>query len=307
MKKTTYLILIILFGCMQDEVSLDDNFDNPCASSINFSDTSTSFATEFDGELWIPNKGSFSSYYDGKLKINAGDSLVQQGIWNIINIQIDSPFIGYNDISYSNESFMFLHHTEDRLGYRAYVDCGFVKLTELDTINGSISGYFHGTINYPEDDLELDISNGVFNDLGITPLFCETQYDPKSIEVDLFHEWRLIGIFDIEGEIISNPPCYSITSISFTSEQNNNLTEYRISGQGVINSYWTDFELVDNSKISTSSITSTRVGGAEHDVDFEGHYFQLLGNSTLSYSIDGNILSLTSEKKSQGLKFLLDE
>ncbi len=307
MKKTPYLILILLFGCSQDEISLDDNFENPCASSINTTDVSTSFAVEFDDELWIPNKGSFSSFYDGKLKINAGDSLVQQGVWNIINIQIDNPFVGYNDISYSSESYMFLHHTEDGLGYLAYVDCGFVKLTELDTVNGSISGYFHGNINYPAGDLEIDISNGVFNNLDITPLFCETSYDAKSIIVDLFHEWKLIGIFSIEGSIISNLPCNSSTSISFSSELIGDITEYKISGRSIINSYRTDFDLADNSTFNTSSVASTRVGGAEHQMDFEDQYFNLIGNSTLSYSIDGNVLSLINAEESKVLKFVLEE
>lgn len=307
MRALFYFGLIFSVACSQDEIILEDDFDNPCTSQINITDLSTDFAAEFDGDLWIPNQGSFSSYHDGKLNINARDSPVNAGIWNSLNIQIESPFLGYNDISISNDSYMIFDHVENMHGYIVYVDCGFVKLEKLDTLNGYISGYFHGTINSPQLDLEIDISNGVFNNLEITPLFCETSYSIESVVVDLFQNWNLIGIFSIEGNIISHLPCNSLTSMTFSAESNVDFTEYIISGNGVINSYMIDLELVDNSTLITSGVLSTNKGGAEHQMDFEDYYFGLIANSTLSYSIEDNILSIINKKESVLLKFVLQE
>ncbi len=297
------ILLAISFACSKSDP--EPGFQNPCTSSAEITDTTTPFGAEIEERSWVPDNEPSASFYNGVLSINGGDDLTQIGNKYIVDIDIANPVVDYNNVSLGTGNALMLQYFDDASDYRGFVDCGFVKIETLDTINGFVSGYFHGTVNDRTSNVFIDISDGVFN-LPITSLFCEVPYQQEPVDVDLFNRWFLLGFFDSQGLPISHPPCDAAASIQFIVEDEDTTPIYEVNGFGTVNRFSADLDVGDGA-VSISSLLQTEAAGPAHEMDFEEQYFDLLTSAELQYEIEDNLLELTNSVEGVVMRFVLQE
>lgn len=298
MRVVTIMFLLFSTCCSQEEPTIEMRVDI-CSEDLELGDTETSFGAYIGNEMWRPNSSIFGAYYDKTLFINATDSGVLEGVWRTLDIQIDNPELGLNDVSYSSSRYLSLRQIEDRFGFTGFVSCGYVNLTKLDTVNNIISGYFQGVIKIPDDNSELPITNGVFNNLELAKLFCEPDFLEEAGNNSLYSNWRVIGIYTDEGNEIAFPPCNSIYTLTFSSNTDS------VTGSIGTNSYWANYSTLSDTQIGISPIGSFRGAGANHEIYFQQIYFGVLSNSRLNYEIKNNLLTLTNSKSGKMVKYFL--
>lgn len=298
MRFITIVLLILILGCSQDDPSVNEVID-VCSDDIGSSDTEKEFGADINNESWEPDFKIFATYYGGSLSINATDSGTLEEMWRTLDIQINNPVVGLNDVSYSSLHYLSLCQIENRRGFTGFVSCGYVNLTKLDTINGIISGYFQGVFEIPDNKSEVSITNGVFNDLELATLFCEPNYLIETGDNNLFTDWQVIGIYDNHENIVTFSACNSINTLTFNSGT------LRVTGSLGDDPYWADLSLISNSIIGISPFGTFRGAGNDHEIYFQRLYFEVLSGSELIYKIENNILTLTNSKSGRMVKCFL--
>ncbi|UXX79958.1 META domain-containing protein [Reichenbachiella carrageenanivorans] len=283
MKFTKFLFIVsFVIGC--------DSTDEPTPSKEPFS-------VLINGELFTPDRSGSASYYNGRLGFGAIDTIDRVGNDEKFQIffTILNPELGINSIdNFNNTSSIQLYRWIGRQGVGPIATSGEFQLTEFDTINGFFSGSFNCIFDYPDHDIYYELTDGQFNDFTLSELFCEPELsfeEPDSIS--LFNNWGLIGFKNSDGSY-SYPPCGTESRIKITQDLTENSIAY-FQGKGPINSFSFKHQILENNTFITDGIATTRVGGSEWQLDYEGDFISFLSNDIIKINLDGDRLILTNK------------
>ncbi|MFZ6012008.1 MAG: hypothetical protein ACOYXT_16820 [Bacteroidota bacterium] len=265
------------------------------------------FKADINHETWIPNFTSGGFFYGHHLQVWGSDSSSWNGISRRMSIWITNPRLGVNELTANGDNMILFSESDHRMGFSLSITIGKVTLTELDTLNGEVSGTFYG--HFSQGGKAISITNGEFNDIALKQLFCPVEYAETSGQAEMINgKWNLIGFLDQGSETLSYPPCERPVDLSFTSNLNdgdNTVPSYRyqLMGSGPINGFFMSYEFIDDSTIITSSLLSTRAGGPRYMSDYEERLFNSLASKQLKFRIQNNILTIVYNQAGDQILF----
>jgi hypothetical protein len=284
-------IIFALLSCNSEKTKIV-----PCPDNEQFS-------ALMNDKCFASDRKVTGTYYKKKLKFNALDSVISNGVLErfLIEFDLKNTAIGMNNIDNQNStSNAALRHWSGD-SFSAYgAASGEVVLTKFDTIAGRFSGTFNFEIDRPEHGIHYSITEGKFNNIEIRKNYCDPDYILKSPDsISLFNYWWVVG-FTNEDESISDPPCDYYGRLKFTPDPLNKQG-IRIEG-GYVNSFKTYSEPIDSNRFYIGFFPATRIGIAIPWVSkFESEYFNFLRDDTITYRITNDQLILSNTKTTSKL------
>jgi hypothetical protein len=229
---------------------------NGCSSTDEPLPLDEPFSVLINGELFTPDRSGSASYYKGKFRFGAIDTVDrvnnEEKFW--ILFKILNPELGVNSVDNSiNTSSIQLHRWTGRLGSAFFATSGQFVLTEFDTINSIFSGTFNGIFDYPDHDIYYELRNGQFNGFSLSELFCEPELSLESPDsISLFNNWGLVGFKNSDGSY-SYPPCGTESRIKITPDPSNSSIAL-LDGLAPINSFGSKYQILNDNTFVTDKL-----------------------------------------------------
>jgi len=286
-------------------VHIEPNISSICTDEVESNDSITTLKAELNGEEWIPDSLISARLSENQLVIEA-ISKTLDGIYHKIKAELIDPQLGVNTIDRSTANQFVYETIENGNTVIDNAFCAYINLTKLDHTENLVSGTFQIDINGRlSDPVSIDITNGVFNDLTVTSLFCEPTYEQNSDEVDIFQNWKLLGIFDEDDQLVSNPPCHSLSTVAFEKFTVDEIERIEIRGNAVLNLYFADVFNLDEDSFSVLDFVITTKSGLPFEQFFEAQFIQVFANTEVTYIIEGNILTISNSTIRRKIKLAL--
>jgi len=299
--------LIFLIACGDDDSFFNESGPSAiCTDIITSEDTQTAFKVELNGEEWVDSIIN-ARQSDEILILEAISKKVDDEITRL-RVEIRDPEFGVNNFDLVTSNQLIYETLKDDVLIINIATCGYINLTEIDQANNTVSGTFQADINGRiVDPTDIDITNGVFNDLSLNPVFCRPDFEEEEIDIDIFNTFKLIGIFELNDEIVSFPPCNLSSTISFAKRDLNGFERIDITGETVLNDFQASVFNLDESSFTTDDFTLTSQLGLPHELTFEAQFVQLIANANVTYTLEGNILTITNSLLGRKLTLVLLE
>tara|TARA_Y100000310_G_scaffold343032_1_gene448837 strand:+ start:6305 stop:7165 length:861 start_codon:yes stop_codon:yes gene_type:complete len=265
---------------------------------------------KIDDQYYVSSRDESVIYYEQSLFIDS-DSLIplEDG-----DIWFDFRFIGQTDGSINQEfassGYFYLEEYSTKHGVRTlYPVAGQQQgfFTKFDTITGSISGTFGGLLETDDKSETFQISNGVFNDLKITKLYCEPEYPLYQHDsTSLYNKWALVGIRNKNGNF-DYPPCNSIPTLTIYPESDDPTFE-NFKGNDSSNSFIGNAEINEiEQTITIGELRSTLALVSWWNSAFDAKFMDFLYEETVSYQYSSTELIFTKENSDKELVFVAIE
>ena len=132
-----------------------------------------------------------------------------------------------------------------------------------------------------------------------------TKKDYMELLLFSFNTFKLIGIFELNDETVSFPPCNLSTTISFEKRDLNGFERIDITGETILNDFQASVFNLDESRFTTDDFTLTSQSGLPYELTFEAQFVQLIANANVTYTLEGNILTITNDLLARKLKLVL--
>lgn len=300
--------MVMLCACGDDEPGFNAPVsDIVCNEAVSVTDDQTPFMVTLDGESWSADSLVSAGYQNDIFVLEAISRSIQDSVI-ALRIQIEEPVEAVNTFDLMSTSKMLFILRNDRFILTEAANCGFVNLSELNLANNKASGTFQANINSAFEEIgSFDITNGIFNDLTLSPLLCEPDYQINTGTYDLFREWQMIGIYDAAEELVSYPLCGTSTTIGFTDSEENNNRIITVAGNTGINDFNARVFNFREGSFTIANFQRTLIPSLPFETLFEGQFVQLLADNDVTFSIEGNILTIAYAPLGRELRFVAVE
>lgn len=306
MKYSIYFILIFFMSCGDDDsIFQEPDISTICSTIVAASDEETAFRADINGQEWIADSIINARLFEEFIILEAISKRTNGEITRM-RVEIRNPDFGVNsfDLRTSNQ-FIFETFKDDQL-IVSRANCGYINLTKFNRASSTVSGTFQVDINgRPTDPSNIDITNGAFNDLEWKQVFCAPDFEELDMETEIFNTFKLIGIFESDDELVSFPPCDSETTITFAKSDLNGFERITISGETIFNRYQARVFNLNDTGFTTEDFTVTVQSGLPYELTFEAQFIQLIANTRITYTLEGNILTISNAALGRKMKLAL--
>ena len=306
LKFVAFLLIILIGACGDDNPFFEEpGTSELCTNVVASTDTQSPFKVEINREEWIADSLIIArSDGDDRLVIEAISKKTDDEITRI-RTEINNWEFGANNFDLRTSSQLLFEVIKDETLFISQANCGYVNLTEIDRGNNQISGTFQSDVsNRPTEPVNVSLANGVFNNLTLQAVYCQPEFENEAMDIDIFNRFKLIGIFELNDEIVSFPPCDTETTIQFEKSDLNGFERIDISGSTNLNAYRASVFNLDESSFNTDDFTITPITGLPHERTFEAQFIQLIANTRVTYTIEDNILNISNEALGRKLTFV---
>ena len=305
LKYVAFLSIILMVACGDDDPFFNEQGTSElCTNIVTSSDNQTPFKVELNEEEWIADSLVVAKSTEDILILEAIGKETEGEVIRV-RIEIANQAIGVNNFDLMSASRLLFEVIRDNVIIISQANCGYVNFTNIDQANNQVSGTFQADVsNRPTDPVNVRLANGVFNNLALQPVFCQPEFENETMEIDIFNKFKLIGIFELNDEVVSYPTCGSETTIEFKKSDLNGFERIDIIGNTNLNEYKGSVFNLDASNFNTDDFVLTSFTGLPHERTFEAQYVQLIGNTRVTYVIEDNVLTITNEALGRKLTFV---